>query len=223
MKVTEKTPEFLSIVAGQYDDKERVPVMIGQAPGDHEWSGFSSSGTLRKIGLRKSSPKRSRDQDARMPSEERYIDMRLAGIESKLDARMDAMQRFQEKAEDRFQRATERHETDIALARQQIHQEFKDAARRMSDESAASRKHSTNTAWATVGGVFAVMAIIVALFAYWITEQGSYAKSYGENQVQMQQAADERAEFREAVKSIQGTQQSILDRLPPERTTSPQQ
>jgi len=138
-----------------------------------------------------------------MSTQDKYIDARLAGIESSLDARMSAMQRFQEQAEQRFQRSTERHETDIALTRQQIHEEFRDA-----------RKHSTNTAWATVGGVFAVMAVIVALGGYWISEQGSYAKSYGENQVEIQRAADERSEFREAVKSIQATQESILERLP---------
>lgn len=157
-----------------------------------------------------------------MTHQDRYIDSRLAAIEGKLDARLDAMQRFQDqaenrnselierierqsdKAESRFKRATERHETDLALARQQINQEFSDA-----------RKHATTTAWATVAGVFAGFAIIAALVGYWVSEQGSYAKSYGEAQVEMERASDERAEFREAVKSIQGTQKSILERLPP--------
>ena len=155
-------------------------------------------------------PKEHTDSDP-MTTQDRYIDARLAGIESKLDARMDAMQRFQEQAEQRFQRSTERHETDIALTRQQIHEEFRDA-----------RKHSTNTAWATVGGVFAVMAVIVTLGGYWISEQGSYAKSYGDTQVEMQRAAGERAEFREAVQSIQQTQQSILERLPAPQQTPEQ-
>ena len=138
-----------------------------------------------------------------MSTQDRYIDARLTGIESKLDARMEAMQRFQEQAESRFLRATERHETDLALARQQIHEEFRDA-----------RKHATNTAWATVGGVLAAIALLVGIGGYWISEQGSYARSYGETQAELQEAASERSEFREAVQSIQATQQSILERLP---------
>lgn len=148
---------------------------------------------------------------AEMTDYYRYIDTRLADIEDKLDIRMAAMQRFQEQAEQRFQRSTERHETDVALTRQQIHEEFRDA-----------RKHSTNTAWATVGGVFAVMAVIVGLGGYWISEQGSYAKSYGETRVEIQQAADEHSEFRDAVKAIQQTQQDILERLPTNQESSPQ-
>lgn len=195
------------------------PEMLGELHGcTVEVDQQSGTGTLRpqvtnserrgdsgdKLSSRKVDSKIAhKSEHEEMSTQDRYIDARLAGIESKLDARMDAMQRFQEQAEARFQRATERHETDIALTRQQIHEEFRDA-----------RKHSTNTAWATVGGVFAVMAVIVALGGYWISEQGSYAKSYGDTQVEIQRATDERAEFREAVQSIQQTQQSILERLP---------
>lgn len=141
-----------------------------------------------------------------MNNQDRYIDARLAGIEGKLDARMDAMQRFQEKAEDRFQRATDQHERDVAAAKQQIQDEFKEA-----------RKHATQVAIGTIAGVLAAFALVVAVAVGWISDQGSYAKSYGENQVQMQQAAGERAEFRDAVKDIQLTQKSILDRLPEEQ------
>ena len=168
----------------------------------------NSSGKLFSRDFNRASTHSSEHEE--MSTQDRYIDARLAGIESKLDARMDAMQRFQEQAEQRFQRSTERHETDIALTRQQIHEEFRDA-----------RKHSTNTAWATVAGVFAGFAIVIALVGYWISEQGSYAKSYSDTQVEIQRAAGERAEFREAVQSIQQTQQSILERLPESQETPP--
>lgn len=156
--------------------------------------------------------------DSSMNSQDRYIDARLAGIESKLDARMEALQRFQEQAESRFQRVSERHETDIALARQQIHQEFKDARSEMAADAKANRKHSTQVAIGTVAGVLAAIALVAAVTIGWITEQGSYAKSYGETQVEIQRAADERAEFRESVKAIQDTQKAILERLPPATT-----
>lgn len=145
-----------------------------------------------------------------MSTQDRYIEMRLSGIESKLDARMEAMQRFQEQAEARFQRATERHETDIALARQQIHQEFKDARLEMASESQANRKHSTQVALGTVAGVLAAFALVVTVAVGWIGEQGGYS----EMRLNQLQSEQEMNEFREAVQSIQQTQQSILERLP---------
>ena len=145
-----------------------------------------------------------------MTTHDRYIDAHLAGIEKKLDARMEAMQRFQEQAEARFQRATERHETDIALARQQIHQEFKDARLEMASESQANRKHSTQVALGTVAGVLAAFALVVTVAVGWIGEQGGYS----EMRLNQLQSEQEMNEFREAVQTIQQTQQSILERLP---------
>ena len=140
-----------------------------------------------------------------MSSQDKYIDARLAGIESKLDARLDAMQRFQEQADSRFERITDRLYDEISGLRSDV-----------SKESESSRRHATTTAWATVAGVFAGFAIVIAVAGYWISEQGSYAKSYGETQVDIQRAETERSEFREAVQAIQSTQQSILERLPPQ-------
>lgn len=192
-----------------------------------------------KVHVRKSGT--NSEAEANMSTQDRHIDARLTGIESKIDARMDAMQQFQEqaeernkdligrverqseKAESRFQRATERHETDIALARQQIHQEFKDASQRMSQESSSNRRHSTQVAIATVASVVALVAVVVTFSAAWMSEQGSYAKSFGETQVEIQRAADERVEFRDAVQAIQQTQQAILERLPASQESSPQQ
>lgn len=149
----------------------------------------------------------SKAQEHDMSQQDRYIDARLTGIESKLDARMEALQRFQEQAENRFkeaesrfERASDRHSAEISLLSQKFDARF--------DET---RRHTT-----MVGiGVFAVIAIIAGLSWYWISEQGSYAKSYGETQVEIQRAADERTEFFESVQTIQATQKSILERLPP--------
>lgn len=166
-----------------------------------------------------------KEREFSMTSQDRYIDARLTGIESKLDARMEAMQRFSEQsearnrelieriehqaeqsekrfkeAESRFERASDRHSAEVSLLSQKFDARF--------DET---RRHTT-----MVGiGVFAVIAIIAGLSWYWVSEQGSYAKSYGETQVEIQRASDELAEFRQAVQSIQATQQSILERLPP--------
>lgn len=142
--------------------------------------------------------------DHSMSTQDRYVDARLAGIESKLDARMEAMQRFQEQADSRFERITDRLYDEISGLRSDVNK-----------ESENSRRHATTTAWATVAGVFAGFAIVIAVAGYWISEQGSYAKSYGNTQVEIQRAADERQEFREAVNGIQETQQSMLERLPP--------
>ncbi|RUR48829.1 hypothetical protein [Vreelandella populi] len=161
-------------------------------------------------------------QGENMDYQDRHIDTRLTGIEGKLDAKVDGvrdavsrMQKGFDDAERRFERANSKHDTEIALARQQVHQEFKEAREAMSNESVANRRHATTVAWATVAGVFAGFAIVITVAGYWISEQGSYAKSYGETQVEMQRAADERADFREAFRAIQVTQQSILERLPP--------
>lgn len=160
-----------------------------------------------------------------MSNEGRYIDSRIDGIEGKLDAKIDGirdslarMQKGFDDAERRFERATAKHDTEIALARQQIHQEFKDARGAVASESADNRRHATTVAWATVAGVFAGFAIVITVAGYWISEQGSYAKTYGETQLEIQRAADERAEFRESVKAIQDTQKAILERLPPATT-----
>ncbi|WP_146804514.1 hypothetical protein [Bisbaumannia pacifica] len=146
-----------------------------------------------------------------LSQQDRYLDARLEGIESKLDARMEAMQRFQEqaearfqKAEDRFYQAEERFSGEVAALHQTINTRFDEA-----------RRHSTHVAIATVAGVVAAVGLSLAVAVGWISEQGSYAQSYGETQVEIQRAAEERAEFREAVQAIQGTQQSILERLPP--------
>ncbi|MGP5325954.1 hypothetical protein [Vreelandella sedimenti] len=143
-----------------------------------------------------------------MSTQDRYVDARLAGIESKLDARVESMQRFQEQADARFERITDRLYDEITGLRNDV-----------TKESENSRRHATTTAWATVAGVFAGFAIVIAVAGYWISEQGSYAKSYGETQVEIQRAADERSEFREAVNSIQATQESILERLPTSTAT----
>ncbi len=164
----------------------------------------------RKISSTASLEEKRVDQDKEMNHQSRYIDARLAGIEGKLDARIEAMQRFQEQAEARFQRATERHETDIALARQQIHQEFKDARVGMASESQTNRKHSTQVALGTVAGVLAAFALVVTVAVGWISEQGGYS----DMRLGQQQSAQEMNEFREAVQAIQQTQQHILERLP---------
>ena len=152
-----------------------------------------------------------KSQESNMSQQDRFIDARLAGIEAKLDAQVEGiresvarMQKGFDDAENRFERASTRHDTEIALNRQQAQQEFRD-----------SRRHATVLALSTVLGVAAVIGVAAAFAISWIGEQGSYAKSYGETQVEIQRAADERAEFREAVRTIQATQQSILERLPP--------
>lgn len=142
--------------------------------------------------------------DHSMSTQDRYVDARLAGIESKLDARMESMQRFQEQSDARFERITDRLYDEITGLRSDV-----------TKESDSSRRHATTTAWATVAGVFGGFAIVIAIAGYWISEQGSYAKSYGETQVEIHRAAEERSDFREAVNGIQETQQSILERLPP--------
>lgn len=145
-----------------------------------------------------------------MSTQDGYIDARLNGIESKLDAKVDGvresvarMQKGFDDAEARFERTSERHSAEVALLTQ-----------RVNDTAEGIKRHVTATAWAIGAVLVTTLAIIVGVMSYWISEQGSYAKSYGETQVEIQQAADERAEFREAVKSIQATQQSILERLP---------
>ncbi|WP_348826500.1 hypothetical protein [Halomonas sp. RT37] len=150
----------------------------------------------------------------KMATHDRHIDERLALIEQGLERRMADLQRFQERAEDRFERATERHDAELALQRQKTDESY----RSLFNLVDGSRKHASNmaavTIFGTIGGVLAALALVTTLGAGWISDQGTYAKSYGENQVEMQQAADERAEFRETMKSIQATQQAILDRLP---------
>lgn len=189
--------------------------------GDAEASLRPGSDTTPEASLRTAPKDAPAGSDHEMSTQDRYVDARFAGIEQALDAKVESvresvarMQKGFDSAERRFERASAKHDTEIALARQQIQQEFKDSRQEMAHEAAVTRRHSTNTTWATVGGVLAGFAIVIAIAVAWIAEQGSYAKSYGENQVEMQQAADERAEFRETMKSIQATQQAILDRLP---------
>lgn len=148
-----------------------------------------------------------------------YIDARLAGIEKdvasaekRMASAVRSIYRQNRDAEQRFERTSERHSSEMALMSQRI-----------GDTTESIKKHVTTTAWTIAAVLVTTLAIVIGVFSYWVSEQGSYAKSYGENQVQIQQAADERAEFRDAVKSIQATQQSILDRLPAEQPSSPQQ
>lgn len=151
-------------------------------------------------------------RESPMSSQDRYvIDARLYGIEKELDAKIDGMRDMVArmeggftKAEERFERSSERHSAEVSLLSQKFDSQFDSA-----------RRHSTTTAWATVGGVLAGFAIVIAIAVGWIAEQGSYAKSYGETQVEIQQAADERGEIRDVMRDIQSTQQTILDRLPP--------
>lgn len=160
-------------------------------------------------------------EEAEMSQQDRYIDARLVGIESKLDARMEAMQRFSEQSEvrnremiERIERQTEQSEKRFESTTDRLYTEMSGLRSDVMHESINSRRHATQVAIATVASVAAVVALIVTIAGYWISEQGSYAKSYGETQSEIQQAADERAEFREAVQSIQATQLSILERLP---------
>ncbi|WP_404466236.1 hypothetical protein LG331_08085 [Vreelandella aquamarina] len=157
-----------------------------------------------------------------MSAQDRYIDSRLSGIESKLDAQVDGiresvarMQKGFDDAEKRFERAFERHDAELALQRQKNDQSYQN----LYDLVDSNKKHASNmaavTIFGTIGGVLAALALVVTLGAGWISEQGSYAKSYGDTQVEIQRATEERAEFREAVQAIQATQQSILERLPP--------
>ncbi|MCL7938796.1 hypothetical protein M8009_00570 [Halomonas sp. ATCH28] len=145
-----------------------------------------------------------------MSTQDPYVEARLYGIEKELDAKIDGMRdlvaRMENgfnKAEERFERSSERHSAEVSLLSQKFDSQFDSA-----------RRHSTTTAWATVGGVLAGFAIVIAIAVGWIAEQGSYAKSYGETQVEIQQAADERGEIRDVMRDIQSTQQTILDRLP---------
>lgn len=205
MKVTEKTPDYSVPDYAKHSQAENVSVTFSQESAAHDWLRISKKYDSDEHPSKSHKHERWQNQDVHMPTENSYLDARLEGIEKSLDARMDAMQRLQERAEDRFEHASERHSAEIGLLSQKFDAKFEE-----------SRRHSTH-----VGiGVFAIVAIIATLSWYWISEQGSYARSYGETQVEIQQAADERAEFREAVKSIQATQQSILDKLPAEQTTS---
>lgn len=157
-----------------------------------------------------SSSFKGRSAGQNMTNQDRQIDAHLAGIEGKLDAKIEGiresvmrMQKGFDDAENRFEKAASRHDTEIALYRQQTQQEFKD-----------SRRHAVVVSITTIFGVAAVIGIVAAFAIGWIGEQGSYARSFGETQVELQRAADERAEFREAVQTIQQTQQDILERLP---------
>jgi hypothetical protein len=80
----------------------------------------------------------------------------------------------------------------------------------MASESQANRKHSTQVALGTVAGVLAAFALVVTVAVGWIGEQGGYS----EMRLNQLQSEQEMNEFREAVQSIQQTQQSILERLP---------
>ena len=159
-----------------------------------------------------------------MANQDRYIDARLDGIETKLDSnlgrmreRQDADAAWTKDVIERIEKQSEKAEDRFEKASQGLSQQYHDLRSTIDTRFEESRRHSTVVALSTVGGVFAGFAIVIAIAVGWISEQGSYAKSYGETQVEIQQAADERAEFREAVQSIQATQQSILERLP-ERT-----
>ena len=160
-----------------------------------------------------------------MSSQDKHIETRIAGIEAKLDAQVEGiresvarMQKGFDDADRRFERAFERHDAELALQRQKNDQSYQ----ALYDLVDSNKKHASNmaavTIFGTIGGVLAALALVVTLGAGWITEQGSYAKSYGETQVEIQRAADERAEFRESVKAIQDTQRAILERLPPATT-----
>lgn len=170
------------------------------------------------------------------PTTDRELDARLSGIENKLDAnlalirdRQDAdagwtkeiigrIEKQSEQAEARFEKACTRHDAELALQRQKTDESY----RNLYNLIDGTRKHASNmaavTIFGTVGGVLAALALVVTLGAGWISEQGSYARSYGETQVELQRGADERAETREALQSIQSTQQTIIDRLPSPET-----
>lgn len=146
------------------------------------------------------------DEVEAMQNQDRYINARLEGIEGKLDARIESIQKLQENAEKRFEESTKNQETALRDLTKKIEDKFED-----------TRKHTTNVAF----GSFAIIGLFLSLTAYWISEQGNYAKSYGDTKVEIYKASEDRKELTRLIESIESSQKLILEKISNNTSPSP--
>lgn len=150
-----------------------------------------------------------------MSTHDRYIDARLEGIEKTLDARIEAMQRFSEQADERNRDLISRMEGQATQVEERMRVDFQKLDKRVDalhDDHKGLRKHIWGAVLTTVIGVAAIVALMQSSMEAVISEQGAWIRQ------NVDRADQERSENRAVLKSIQDTQDAILNRLP----TAPQ-
>ena len=155
-----------------------------------------------------------------MTTQDLHIETRLVGIEKNLDSRMDAMQRYQEAADQRARESearAERLSRDAEERQEKSILRIENTVAEMRKESRGIKRAVRTAAWGAALTAVLGFAGVAALIQNTVNEQGAWVRQ------NIDRADQDRSELTDTLKSIQATQQSILDRLPPEQTTSPQQ